>query len=408
MELMHERCCGLDVHKETIMACVRVADGKEAARESIREFRTMTADLLQLGDWLREQRVRHVAMEATGVYWKPIWNLLESEFDLMLVNAHHIKAVPGRKTDVKDCQWIAQLLAHGLLRASFVPERPQRESRELVRWRVSLLQDRNRLANRVHKALEDANVKLASVATDVLGKSGRAMLESIVRGEDNPRILAELAQGRLRGKIPQLREALRGGVRGHHRFLLGEILAQIDAVDASIARVEARIDEKMRDFQRAVERLETVPGIGRATAQAMVAEIGVDMARFPTAGHLASWAGLCPGNNESAGKRKSGKTRRGNCWVRRVLVQAAWAASRSKKSYLKQHYHRIAARRGKKRAIVAVAHTLIVIYWNMMRNQTAYEELGEEYLDKLDRNRHAKYHLNRLQALGYNVQLNAA
>jgi transposase len=407
MELLHARCCGLDIHKQTVVACVRVADG-QAVVEEIRSFTTMTHDLLKLGDWLREHEVRHVAMEATGVYWKPIWNLLEDQFELMLVNAQHLRAVPGRKTDVKDSQWIAQLLAHGLLRPSFVPDRAMRQLRELVRWRVSLVQERNRVANRIQKLLEDANIKLSSVASDVLGKSGRAMLGAMADGQNDPAALAELALRQLRGKIPKLREALRGAMNEHHRFMLREMLDQVDEVDARIARAEARIEEQSRDFCEAVTRLETVPGVGRVTAQSLVAEIGVEMSRFPTAGHLASWAGMCPGNHESAGKRLSGKTRPGNKWLRRLLIQAAWAASRAKGTYLREQYHRIAARRGRKRAIVAVGHTLLVIYWHMMSRGMDYVELGEDYLTKLDADRKTQRLVRQLQSLGHKVLLDAA
>jgi transposase len=407
MELLHGRCCGLDIHKDTVVACIRLSDGASVSEE-IRSFTTMTRDILKLGDWLREREVRPVAMEATGVYWKPIWNLLEEEFELMLVNAQHMRAVPGRKTDVKDSQWIAQLLAHGLLRPSFVPDRAARQLRELARWRVSLVQERNRVTNRIQKLLEDANIKLSSVASDVLGKSGRAMLDALADGQNDPVVLAELALRQLRGKIPKLREALRGGMREHHRFMLREMLDQVDEVDRRIERVEARIEEQTRDFREAVARLETIPGVGHVTAQSLVAEIGVDMNRFPTAGHLASWAGMCPGNHESAGKRHSGKTRPGNKWLRRLLIQAAWAAARAKGTYLRAHYHRIAARRGRKRAIVAVGHTLLVIYWHMMSRGMNYAEMGEDYLNRLDTERKTRRLVKQLQSLGHNVQLNAA
>jgi transposase len=407
MEVVHACCCGLDIHKQSVMACVRLAAG-DGVEEEVRRFGTMTSDILKLGDWLRERGVKAVAMEATGVYWKPLWNLLEEEFELMLVNAQHMRAVPGRKTDVKDCQWIAQLLAHGLLRPSFVPDRSQRQLRELVRWRISLVQERNRVANRIQKLLEDANIKLASVASDILGKSGRAMLKAMAHGQDNPEILAEHARRQLRGKIPRLREALRGGVNEHHRFMLCEMLEQIDQVDAHIQRAEARIEEQMRDFRESVTRVETIPGVGHVTAQALVAEIGVEMKRFPTAGHLASWAGICPGNHESAGKRKSGKTRPGNRWLRRTLIQAAWAAARSKGTYLRSHYYRIAARRGRKRAIVAVAHTILTIYWHLISRSTNYLELGEDYLLKLDAQRKTQRLVRQLESLGHKVLLDAA
>lgn len=407
MEVLHARCCGLDIHKKGIVACIRIAEGPDM-REEIRSFKTMTSDILQLGDWLTEHGVKHVAMEATGVYWKPVWNLLEAAFELMLVNPAHMRAVPGRKTDVRDCQWIAQLLAYGLLRPSFVPGRAMRELRELTRYRTTLMQERNRVANRIQKLLEDANIKLSSVATDILGKSGRAMLDQMAAGVDDPAVLAELAKSSLRGKIPQLRQALVGSVSDHHRFMLGEMLEQVDQIEGRVRRVEARLDEQMRDFDEAVARVETIPGVGRTTAQTMVAEIGVDMSRFATAGHLASWAGLCPGNHESAGKRLSGKTRSGNRWLRRALVQAAWAAARTKETYLREHYHRIAARRGRKRALIAVAHTILKIYWHVISCGTDYRELGDDYLNKLDAERKTKRLVKQLQSLGHNVVLNAA
>ena len=406
MELIHKSCCGLDIHMDSVMACARVVEGEEV-HEHIRSFRTMTSDILKLGDWLQEHEIRHVAMEATGVYWKPIWNLLEDAFELMLVNAQHMRALPGRKTDVKDCQWIAQLLAHGLLRASFVPNREQRQTRELVRWRVSLVQERNRVTNRIHKLLEDCNIKLSSVVSDVLGKSGRDMLDAIVAGEEDPKTLAEYARRQMRGKIPRLREALRGGVTEHHRFLLREMLAQMDEINMRIARTEARIEEQMRNFDEAVTRIETIPGVGRVTAQAIVAEIGTDMDRFPTAGHLFKRNGEAP-RDESAGKRRSGKSRPGNRWLKRTLIQAAWAAVRKKGSYFRGQYHRIAARRGRKPALLAVAHSLLVIYWHMMKRGTSYRELGEDYLLKLDADRKAQRLVRQLRGLGHKVVLEAA
>lgn len=407
MNVLYPRCCGLDVHKKTVVACVRIAEGDKVSEE-VRSFETMTKSIKQLGHWLRQNNVRHVAMEATGVFWKPIWNLLEDEFELMLVNAHHMRTVPGRKTDVNDSQWIAQLLAHGLLKASFVPNREMRQLRELLRFRATLSQDRSRVVNRLQKSLEDANIKLSAVATDILGRSGRDMLDRIIAGEEDPKVLAELARRRMRGKIPQLQEALEGHVTDHHRFILREMLDEIDRIDERIARIEKRAEEMMRDFSEAVARLETIPGVGHVTAQAMVAEIGVDMDQFPTAGHLASWAGVCPGNNESAGKRKSGRTRHGNKWLRRVLIQAAWAAARSKGCYFKEQYHRIAARRGAKRAIVSVAHSLLVVYWHMMNRGTSYQELGADYLTQLNSEYKTKRLVRQLEKLGHTVRLGSA
>lgn len=407
MQTLHERCCGLDVHKQSISACVRVTQGAEAVEE-FAAFGTMSSDILRLGDWLEGHGVRHVAMESTGVYWKPIWNLLEERFELMLVNAQHIKHVPGRKTDMMDCQWIAQLLACGLLAPSFVPERPQRELRELTRHRATLMQEKSRLANRVQKVLEDAGIKLASVASDVLGASGRAMLDQIVAGRTDPAELAELARRRMRGKIPQLREALAGRPTEHHRFMLGELLEQVRFVESRVARVEERIDEQTRPLADAVARLDTIPGVDVTTAQALAAEIGVNMEQFPSARHLASWAGICPGNHESAGKRKSGKTRKGSRWLRRALCQAAWAASHTKETYLREQYRRLLRRRGKKRALVAVAHSILAIAWHLLKRNLNYIELGADYFDRLSAEEQTKRLVRRLQKLGHKVMLDAA
>jgi len=314
MQVVHEVCCGLDVHKKSVTACVLWGSGR---RRQTRAFGTFTHELLELGDWLRACGVTHVAMESTGVYWKPVWNLLEGQFEVLLVNAQHIKAVPGRKTDQKDSEWIADLLQHGLLRASFVPPTPIRELRDLTRYRASLAQEINRIANRIQKVLEDANIKLASVATDTLGASGRAMLEAIVNGEQDSQRLAEMAQGKLRNKIPELQEALQGRVSRHHRFLLRELLDHHYFVESKMQRIEQEVAERLGPFQSEVARLCTIPGVDRVTAWGLLAEIGLSMKQFPDAQHLASWAGLCPGSHESAGKRKSGKIRKGSLWLRR-------------------------------------------------------------------------------------------
>jgi len=405
MDILYRCCAGLDVHKKTVVACVRRHDSRGHVHKEVRTFGTMTNDLLALADWLAEHGVTHVAMESTGVYWKPIWNLLEGRFEVILVNAHHIKQVPGRKTDVKDSEWIAELLQHGLLRASFVPPPPIRELRDLTRQRAQLVAEKAAAANRLQKVLEDCNIKLASVATDILGVSGRAMLEALIAGEEDPEQLAELAQKRLRQKIPALQLALRGRVTAHHRFQLRLLLDHVAHLEGLIGRLGVRIEEVMAPFAAAAERLTTIPGVDQRTAEVVLAEIGADMGRFPTAGHLASWAGLCPGNNESAGKRKSGKTTKGSRWLRQVLTQAAWAASHTKGTYLAAQYRRLAGRRGKKRALVALGHTLLVIMYQVLKDGTTYQELGADYLDRLEPERLTRYFVKRLERLGHQVTL---
>src|SRR5215471_18413888 len=370
MQVVHEVCCGLDVHKKSVTACVLWAVNR---RRQTREFGTFTKELLELADWLRECGVTHVALESTGVYWKPVWNLLEGQFEVLLVNAQHIKAVPGRKTDQKDSEWIADLLQHGLLRASFVPPTPTRELRDLTRYRASLAQEINRIANRIQKVLEDGNIKLASVATNTLGASGRLMLEAIVKGEQDSQRLAEMAQGKLRNKIPELERALEGRVSSHHRFLLRELLDHFYFVESKMRRIEQEVEERLGPFQSEVTRLCTIPGVDRVTAWGLLAEIGLNMNQFSDAQHLASWAGLCPGSHESAGKRKSGKIRKGSLWLRRCLCQAAWAVSMQNDNYLSALFRRLAARRGAKRATIAVAHNLLVIAYYILRDQTCYQ-----------------------------------
>jgi transposase len=406
MDIVYDCCAGFDVHKETVVVTVRrrLDDGK--VRHQTRTYGTMTEQVLELGDWLEAEGVTHLAMESTGVYWKPLWNLLEERFAILLVNAQHIKHVPGRKTDVKDSEWIAQLLQCGLLRGSFVPPPPQRDLRELTRQRRQLVQAKASVANRIQKVLEDANIKLGSVATDVLGVSGRDMLRALIAGETDPVKLAELARRKLRAKIPALRLALQGRVTEHHRFLLGLLLDELTHLEGLVERLTARITEVLpAPFAEAMQRLATIPGIDVRAAENILAEIGVDMEVFPTAAHLASWTGMCSGQRESAGKRQSGRTRKGNQWLRTTLVQVAWAASHTKHTYLSSQYRRLAARRGKKRALVAVGPTILVMIYHLLQNGTSYSELGADYFDRLDTERLTRTLVRRLERLGHEVVL---
>jgi transposase len=406
MEVIHHCCCGLDVHKETVVACVRRTRQDGGIDEQVRTFATTTAGLLELGDWLCERPVTIAAMESTGVYWKPVWNLLEGRLELMLVNAREVKQLPGRKTDVKDSQWIAQLLACGLLRRSFVPPLPQRELRDLTRTRTSLLQDKSRVANRLQKILEDANIKLGSVASDVLGVSGREMIRALIDGKMSPGQMAELSRRRLRLKIPQLTAALTGRVSAHHRFMLRLLLEEIEHFEQHIAKLDQRIEEVMSPLEKtALEMLDEIPGIDQRSAQNVLAEIGTDMSRFPSAGHLASWAGLCPGNDQSAGKRRSGRMSDGNRWLKGTLNQCAWAASRKKDSYFAAQHRRIASRRGVKRATMAVAHTQLCICWELLKHGQAYHDLGRDYFDRTNEDRVKRQLVKRLEKLGYAVTL---
>jgi len=403
MDTMYPCCCGLDIHKESVAACIR--RGGISPREQVRTFGTTTAALLELGDWLAGEGVTHVAMESTGVYWKPVWNLLEGRFELLLANAQHMRNVPGRKTDVKDCQWIAQLMQHGLLKASFVPPPAQRSLRDLTRQRTQLIGDRARVVNRVQKVLEDANIKLASVASDVLGKSGREMIEAMIAGVSDAQSMAELARGQLRKKMPGLKAALEGKVSDHHRFMLKQLLRQVDDLDRQVGAFDRQIVKVMSPLEKkAIKRLDDVPGIDVRSAQVIIAEIGTDMGRFASAGHLASWAGLCPGNHQSAGKRKSGRTNPGNRWLRVMLCQCAWAAGRTKASYFSAQYKRLAARRGRKRAAIAVAHSLLGVVYHLMQGRT-YQDLGPNYFDKFAGDRLKRNLVARLNQMGYNVQL---
>ena len=376
MDVVHRCCAGLDVHKATVVACVRRVGPDGAAEAQVRTFGTMTAALLELADWLAAAGVTHVAMESTGVYWRPVYAVLEGLFVPLVVNAHRIKHVPGRKTDVKDAEWLAQLLQYGLLTASLVPPRPVRELRDLTRQRAQLVADRARVVNRVQKVLESANVKLACVATDVLGASGRAMIAALIAGQTDPAALTELARGRLRGKRAELRLALRGQVTDHHRFQLAALLDQEAHLEGQIARYEARIAAVVAPFAQAAARLRQVPGVGPRAAEVLVAELGTDMAKFPSAGHLASWAGVCPGNDRSAGKRRSGKTTKGSRWLRSTLVQVAWAAARTKGTVFQAAYRRWSRRLGAKKALVAVGHKVLTVIYAMLKDRTDYRERG--------------------------------
>ncbi len=407
LQALYARVCGLDLHKKLIVACVRILNTKDGTVQStLRKFGTMTVDLMELRQWLTEQGVSHVAMESTGIYWQPVFNLLESHFKLLLINAQHLKKVPGRKTDMKDADWIAQLLQCGLLRPSFVPDRQQRELRDLTRQQTKLVQQRNAVGNRIQKVLESANIKLGSVASDVLGVSGRKIIEALIAGEKDVSVLAELAQRRLRGKIPELQRALEGELTEHHCFLLRQLLEQHDFLEKKIENVRERVGAVApASFRAAVEQLDAVAGIGERAARALLAETGTDMSRFPTHKHFASWAGQCPGNRESAGKRRSGKTPAANRHIGAVLTEVAHAAVHTKNSYFKSQYHRLAGRRGKKRAIGAVKHSVLVTVYFMLRDNKPYQDLGVDYFDKLNPQQRIRYHVRRLQELGQEVEL---
>jgi len=405
MDVLYRCCAGLDIHKDTVVACVRRLDEHGHLSEEIRTFGTMTVALLSLADWLAEHGVTHAAMESTGVYWKPVYHVLEGQFELLLVNAQHIKQVPGRKTDVKDCAWIAQLLQHGLLKGSLVPPPFQRELRDLTRQRTQMVREQARVAQRIQKVLEDANIKLASVATDVMGASGREMLRALIAGTTDAKEMAKLAKGRLKAKKASLQQALTGRVTDHHRFMLSMHLTHYEQLEALIAQFNERIGGQLVPFVQEVELLKTIPGIAERTAEVLLAEIGPDLTPFPTADHLASWAGMCPGNNESAGKRRSGGTRKGNQWLRSALIQIAWAASRTKDTYLSAHFRRLKARRGAKRAAVAVSHTILVIIYHVLTRKSIYQDLGADYLDRLGADRLTHQLVKRLERLGHKVTL---
>ena len=405
MQITYQRCAGLDVHKKTVVACILLTSPEGEVQKQIRTFPTMTADLLALSDWLDAFGVTHVALESTGVYWRPVFNLLEEGHTLLLVNPCHMKAVPGRKTDVKDSEWIADLLRHGLLQPSFLPSKPIRELRELVRYRKPLVQERTQEINRLQKILEDANIKLAAVATDIVGKSGREMLQAIIGGEQDAELLAELARGRLRAKLPMLRKALEGRVQPHHRFLLERMLTHIEFLEESLSEVQKETEHHLTPFEEAITLLQSIPGIHLLAAFAVLSEIDCDMSRFPSAKHLASWAGGCPGNKQSGGKRLSSKTTKGNPYLRAILAEVVWAIAHTKDNYLSAKSHRLARRLGKQKAVVAVSHSVLVIIYHVLYTKKPYDDLGADYFDKLDAVRIERQHVRRLEQLGYTVTL---
>jgi transposase len=430
LRIVYRRVAGLDVHKKTVVATRMWVTEEDRVEWETKTFGTTTPDLLELLDWLSEWDLTHVAMESTGDYWKPVFNVLEDAFEVWLVNAQHVKHVSGRKTDVKDSEWLAELMLHGLLKPSFIPPQPQRALREMTRYRTTLVQERTRIVNRVQKLLEGANIKLASVATDIMGISGRAMLAELAAGQTDVEWMANLARGRMRNKIPELEKALTGMVQAHHRFVLAQQLDHIDYLDEKIETISAEIGKQLESmswpdepsqpgasegveegiraadkselpltWEAAVALLDTIPGVDRRIAEVILAEMGLDLSQFPTANHLASWAGLAPGNHQSGGKRYSGRTTKGNKPLSSIMVQAAWGATRTKDTFLKSRYHRLAARRGKKRAIVAVAHSMLVSVWHMLTHQQPYQELGGDYFDERKKESKVNYLIRRLEKL---------
>ena len=405
MEVLHAHCAGLDVHKDTVVACARhMVDGKVTT--AVKTFKTTTQELMDLSGWLSTEGATHIAMEATGVYWKPVWHILsDGEFELVLANAAHVKNVPGRKTDVNDAVWLADLMAHGLIRASFVPDEPTQQMRDLLRTRKQMVRERSSHVQRIQKTLEDANIKLDSVVTNILGLSGRRIIEALIAGQTMPQALASLAHRRIHASADELEASLRGRVTKHHRFLLKLHLDQIDAFDATIAAIDKEVDGNVEPFRVAIEMLSAIPGVGELSATVIVSEMGIDMSRFETAGHLISWAGLCPKNDQSAGKRRSTRMKKGAPWLKSTLIQCAWCASRTKNSYLQAQYLRLRSRRGAKKAVCAVAASILTAAYHMLKNGTVYQDLGASYFDNRAKDKQALRLISRLKNLGFEVQI---
>jgi len=405
MEVLHPHCTGLDIHKDMVVACVRHMVGGTVKRE-VKTFKTTTKDLMALSDWLAAEACTHIAMEATGIYWRPVWHVLsDGDFELVLANAAHVKNVPGRKTDVNDATWLADLMAHGLIRGSFVPDEQTQEMRNFLRTRKQLVRERSSHVQRLQKTLEDANIKLDSAISDIMGLSGRAMVEALIAGETDPAVLACLAHRRLKAPRDELCEALRGRVTKHHRFMLELHLQQIDALNAAIDRIDQEVDATVEPFRQAIRLLSSIPGISALSARTILAEIGNDMSRFPTDGHLRSWAGLCPRNDESAGKRRSNRMRKGAPWLKTTLIQCAWAAARTKGSYLQAQFHRLRSRRGAKKAIGAVAASILTAAYHMLKDGTCYEDPGQDYFDHRAKAAQTNRLVARLKNLGYAVEI---
>ena len=405
MEAILERCCGIDVHKKTITACLLVGKPQEKPKKIVRTFTAMTRDLLACKDWLESEKCTHVSLESTGVYWKPVFNILEESMEVILANARDIKNVPGRKTDVKDCEWIAQLLRHGLIKGSFIPPKPIRELRDLTRYRQKLIQQKSSELNRLQKFLEDANIKLASVVSDIQGQSAQEMIQHLIQNDLNPHEMADLAKRRLRSKLSELEMALEGILTDHHRMLFKLSLQMVASYEEAIEKLNEEIDRRMEPYRETSERLQSIPGVKKKSSETIIAEIGVDMSQFPSHAHLSSWAGVSPGNHESAGKRHSGRTTPGNKWLKSSLTESAWGASRTKGTYLQARYHRLASRRGKKRATLALAHTLLIMAYHIVKEQCTYNELGADYFDRLNEHYLIKRLTSRIETLGYHVTI---